>query len=43
MVKKKGPKTFRGMLRKDFTGDGRKKLDTFIYEDFFGKKKRKKR
>ena len=42
MVKKKGPKTMRGMLRKDFTGDGRKKLDTFIREDFFGKKKRKK-
>lgn len=42
MAKKRGPKTFRGMIRKDFTGDGRKNLDTAIREDFFGKKKRKK-
>jgi hypothetical protein len=41
MVKKKGPKTIQGMIRKDFTGDGRKRLDTAVHEEFFGKKKRK--
>jgi len=30
-----------GMIRKDFTGDGRKKLETAIHEEFFGKKKKK--
>ena len=38
---KKGPKTMRGMIRKDFAGDGRKRLDTAVCEEFFGKKKRK--
>jgi hypothetical protein len=42
LKKKKGPKTIQGMIRKDFTGNGRKRLDTAIREDFFGKKKRKK-
>ena len=41
-MKKKGPRTMRGMIRKDFTGDGRKNLDTFVQEQFFGKRKRKK-
>jgi hypothetical protein len=39
--KRKGPKTIRGMIRKDFTSDGRKNLDTAIRKEFFGKKKRK--
>lgn len=41
MVKKKGPKTMVGQLRKEWTGDGRKRLDTAIHEEFFGKKRRK--
>jgi len=43
-----GPKTIRGSIRKDLTGDGRKNSSTAIKENFpnsmFGKhKKRKKR
>jgi hypothetical protein len=41
MRKKKGPKTMQGMIRKDFTGDGRKRLDTAIHEQFYGKKKKR--
>jgi hypothetical protein len=42
MIKKKEPKTMQGIIRKDFTGDGRKRLDTAIREQFYGKKKKKK-
>jgi len=40
--KKRDPKTIRGMIREDFTGDGRKDIGTALRQDFFGKKKRKK-
>jgi hypothetical protein len=43
MRKKKGPKTMTGMIRKDFTGDGRKRLDTAIREELYGKKKKRTR
>lgn len=39
MVKKKGPKTARGLERKLLTRDGRKNIE----KHFFGEKKRKKR
>lgn len=39
----KEPKTLRGAMRKTFTGDGRKNLDTALREDFWGKEKKKKK
>jgi hypothetical protein len=38
---KKGPKTIRGMLRKDLTRDGRKSVDKAIREELYGKKKKR--
>jgi hypothetical protein len=43
MAKKKGPKTLRGMGRKDLTGDGRKSVDKYIRESVFGKEEKKKK
>jgi len=39
----KHPKTFTGQLRKGLTGDGRKNLNTAVYEGIFGKKRRKQK
>ena len=40
-MRKKGPKTWRGQMRKELTGNGRKRLDTAIREEFFGVKRKK--
>ncbi len=42
-MKKKGPKTARGWERKFLTGDGRKNLPIAGFEQFGGKKKRKRK
>jgi hypothetical protein len=42
MVKKKGPKTQRGQIIKEWGGDGRKTQRTLILEEL-GLKKRKKK
>jgi hypothetical protein len=34
MAKKKEPKTMIGMLRKEWTGDGRKRVNTAIAEEW---------
>lgn len=36
----KGPKTLRGMAKKELTGDGRKNPETAAAEELFGKKKK---
>lgn len=41
MRKKKGPQTINGMIRRDLTGDGRKRLDTAIRRVIRKKEKEK--
>jgi hypothetical protein len=41
MVKKKGPKTLRGLERKVLTGDGRKNVETHFFGHIGKKKKRR--